>query len=255
MTKAKKMKSVPAATKTDPAPETWPTRREVGERIGKSERSVRRLEQIGRLIARVDRSGVYRVEPDSLEGHLAAQGAKYKGLQPEHDDPHKRADGQSAAAGSGRENGGAAGKAQATIDGATAAAVFALFGAGKTRREGVVALKLHPDVVQALYVKWVELGGGRVLEEGHIERLRKHDLPVGEGADSLVAAIEDDAADASTYNQLRYPCGCGELIQFDAKTLAAVLAKGALTGWHLSTHADRMKQKLEAERIRVGPKK
>lgn len=53
------------------APDTWPNRREVGEQIDKSERTIRRLAEAGALHALPDKKGAFRVDPSGLERFVA----------------------------------------------------------------------------------------------------------------------------------------------------------------------------------------
>lgn len=226
--------------KKPPAPETWPSRADAGERIGRSERSIRRLEHAGELDARPDKSGVYRVDPQSLERFMADQASRGKNLEPARDNAEQRG-GHSIAKQVDGDAGDAVGEG---INGPTAAAVFELFNAGKRRREVVVILKLHPDIVEALYEKWVRLGGGLMLDEEHLARLSRLNLVVLTRS-ALVGALERLVPDAWSYRKLRYACacGCGETVQLEATAFASAVQKGAFAGWHLSTHAEKMKKR------------
>ena len=151
-----------ANDKAQTAPESWPTRREVAARLGVDERSVRRWVDAGKLQAQPDAAGVHRCDPQAVEELARARAAQL--LQD-----------QGAAGGVDRSLAGPSNSAitPSAIDGNLAAAVFALLNGGKSRREVVVLLKLHPDIVEDLHARWVKAGGGVMFEEQHLARLER----------------------------------------------------------------------------------
>ena len=227
------------------APDTWPTRRAAGEQLGKSERSVRRLEQSGELVARRDRGGLFRVEPTGL-GRVVAKRAEDMAdhgppadAEPSVTEPPARDDPRVAAP---------------AVDGAIAAGVFKMLAAGDSPRDVVVKLALPPETVKLLYGKWVDLGDGLVFEESHLDALCEFEIDV-ESPGAVVAAVATLARDARAYENLRYPCacGCGQMIQLSVSTLESLIRGGALATWHLVEHADAMRARRLREVNKEAP--
>lgn len=240
-TKTKKRK------RTKLAPDIWPTRVEAGDQIGKSERSIRRHEELGELHALPDKKGTFRVDPSGLE-RLVAQ-------RPPNNVPSQGAQGpggDQGSAGIDKENETPnVPPATPGPDGTTTAEAFALFNAGKNRREVVVALKLPAALVQKLYEQWVELGGGLHLEESHLGTLDGLQID-SSTPEALVAAMGRAVRDAKLYRELLFlcGCGCGEKLQFTIKVLQGITKAGALAAWRRTDHFDAVKTK---QGLQPGP--
>lgn len=259
MTKQKNTKTKDKTTKTNKrgrsklAPDGWPTRREAGLRIGKSERSIRRLEEDGELQALPDAKGIYHVDPAGLERHTAQGTSNSPGNEPSGEPMGDEKQIEAAGAGKNGPANGDSGRAGQVPDGATAAAAFAMFNAGKSRREVVVELKLAPSVVQQLHADWVVLGGGMILEQRYLDALDSLRLDAS-SPKALFADLGREARDADAYREMRFPCacGCGETIQFTIDVFTAIVKKGALSGWHLVAHADALRARRQTVRRDEG---
>lgn len=243
--------SAMTTTESELALATSPTRREAGARIGRSERSVRRLEQAGVLVARSDANGVVRIDPESLELYVASLAAKGAAAAKSAVAVQSVANGEPAVAPTPPTPAAPASRTpEPTMpacvldpcdDGELEAEVFALFTAGKTRRQVVIALQLPARVVQAVYRDWALLAGDDLLADDDMREARAL-LGASVTAKDIVATLKKWAPEVGARRKFTFACSrCGKPVLATPEGVwEAVLEDGLLArqGWHHGSCAE-----------------
>ncbi len=182
------------------------TRKQVADLLGRTSRSVLRLDESGALHPIRDDDGnvVYdRAEVDAL---LRARGL----AQPAQ-----------------RTGASASGSA-----GALTARVFREFRAGKSLIDVVIDCELTPNVAEDALAAYARLSGAIVVTGDERERLRSI-LPKTTTARALLKVLEQLARQHHELKRFTFVCAtCGEAVQARASVEWAHLAKhGAFSGW------------------------
>lgn len=203
-----------------PVPAGWIPRRDVRAQLGWSDRTIGRHVETGELRMQRDASGACFYSPDDVDRLAPPTAAAETGTTP-----------AAMSAASAPTPTPPDQNPDPTDDGKLQAKVFALFAAGRTRRQIVIELQIPARVVQLVYRDWLLLAGDDLFARDDLREARAL-LGASTTPKSIVATLKKWAPEVTERRTFTFPCArCGRQALATRAAWQAVLESGALDTW------------------------